>query len=117
MAQDIGSVTASGGVPPLAQKSAPGSGYTAPEASATAGAAGRDAKPEPSIVNSEAIREQLAAAGAELRFETDRDTGQSVISVVDHATGTVIRQIPSEEELRLAKVLTKLAQGQVEDTA
>lgn len=38
----------------------------------------------------------------------DRDTGIQVIKVVDTKTDEVIRQIPSEEIIELAKTLDKL---------
>ncbi len=41
----------------------------------------------------------------ELRFDVDEDTGRTVITVKDSTTDQVIRQIPGEEVLALAKVL------------
>ena len=40
-----------------------------------------------------------------LSFKLDQDTGQTVIKVVDLSTQEVIRQIPSEEMLAIAKAL------------
>jgi len=40
-----------------------------------------------------------------LSFNLDQDTGQTVIKVVDLSTQEVIRQIPSEEMLAIAKAL------------
>ena len=40
-----------------------------------------------------------------LSFNLDQDTGQTVIKVVDLSTQKVIRQIPSEEMLAIAKAL------------
>lgn len=65
----------------------------------------------------EQVRTQLKATNSDLRFETDAETGNSIISIVDAETGKVIRQIPGEERIRLAQVLSKLAKGEVEDTA
>jgi flagellar protein FlaG len=65
----------------------------------------------------EQVRAQLKATNSDLRFETDEETGNSIISIVDAETGKVIRQIPGEERIRLAQVLNKLAKGEVEDTA
>lgn len=40
-----------------------------------------------------------------LHFSVDQDSEQIVIKVMDSMTGQVIRQIPSEEMLRLAREL------------
>jgi len=41
-------------------------------------------------------------------FPFDDDTGRTVVKVVDASTDEVIRQIPSEEVLAIAKALDKL---------
>ncbi|HEY6896544.1 MAG TPA: flagellar protein FlaG [Rhodocyclaceae bacterium] len=43
-----------------------------------------------------------------LQFSVDKETGDTVIKVVDEITKEVIRQIPSQEVLDLAKNLDKL---------
>lgn len=43
-----------------------------------------------------------------LQFTVDEDTKMNVVKVVDLATKDVIRQIPSEEVLAIAKALDKL---------
>jgi flagellar protein FlaG len=49
---------------------------------------------------------QLAQqSGRELNFSVDQESDQLVIKVMDSGTGKVIRQIPSEEMLRLAREL------------
>jgi flagellar protein FlaG len=40
-----------------------------------------------------------------LRFHIDEETGKTIVSVVDPSTGQVVRQIPSEEALALARHL------------
>lgn len=45
----------------------------------------------------------------ELRFTIDKDSGHTVIKVMDTATQELIRQIPSEEALRFAR---KLSEGE-----
>lgn len=47
-----------------------------------------------------------------LQFNVDEDSGHTVIRVVDSETDEVIRQIPSEEVLTLAKHLKGLSEGQ-----
>ena len=43
-----------------------------------------------------------------VEFSMDEDTGETVVKVVDTATKEVIRQIPSEEMLSIAKALDKI---------
>jgi len=43
-----------------------------------------------------------------LRFSVDRDTGRTVVRVTDANTQELIRQIPAEEVLQLAKELDRM---------
>lgn len=45
-----------------------------------------------------------------LEFSIDKDVGQIVINVIDKETDKIVRQIPSEEVLELAKNLHKISQ-------
>ncbi len=62
-------------------------------------------------VNLEAALDDLAAraaeSGAQLDFRIDRDSGRVIVSVVDRSDGTVLRQMPSEEALRIARSLAR----------
>lgn len=49
------------------------------------------------------IQQYLRESGRDLDFRVDADTDRMVITVRDQATGEVIRQIPSEEVLRIAR--------------
>jgi flagellar protein FlaG len=51
------------------------------------------------------IEEYLRSSGRDLEFRIDEATGRTVVSVRDPQTGEVIRQIPSEEALRIAQHL------------
>ena len=80
-------------------------------AQATAGSAG----PAPSQPSNAQIQEAVknlrnavAPMAQNLQFSVDNDTHQTVITVVDSSTKEVIRQIPSEEVLALAKGLDQL---------
>jgi uncharacterized FlaG/YvyC family protein len=44
----------------------------------------------------------------ELIFHVDEELGTTVVTVVDEQTGEVVRQLPSEELLELAKSLAEL---------
>lgn len=43
-----------------------------------------------------------------LRFSIDEDTGKTIVKVIDATTKEVIKQIPSEEMVAIAKALDKL---------
>ena len=47
----------------------------------------------------------LRSVGRSLHFSIDEQSGETVVSVRDAETGEVIRQMPSEEALRLARAL------------
>ena len=51
------------------------------------------------------IDSYLKSTGRNLDFRVDQDTGRTVVTVRDSNTGDVIRQIPSEEALKLARSL------------
>jgi flagellar protein FlaG len=53
----------------------------------------------------ERIRQYLRESGRELDFRVDEDTNRMVVVVRDRHTGEVIRQIPAEEILRIARSL------------
>lgn len=55
-----------------------------------------------------AINETVKAFTRDLEFTTDEDTKKTVVKVVDVNTREVVRQIPSEEVLNIAKALDKL---------
>jgi flagellar protein FlaG len=41
-----------------------------------------------------------------LQFEVDKDTDKLIVKVIDRSTGEVIRQIPNEEVVRMAKLMS-----------
>ncbi|HTE40127.1 MAG TPA: flagellar protein FlaG [Steroidobacteraceae bacterium] len=51
------------------------------------------------------IESYLKSVGRNLDIYVDRDTGKTIVTVRDAATGDVIRQIPGDETLRLARSL------------
>lgn len=54
------------------------------------------------------VRRVVEPMARNLLFTIDEDTGRTVVKVIDSATDEVIRQIPSEEILSIAKALDKL---------
>jgi flagellar protein FlaG len=54
------------------------------------------------------IQDVIKQTAQSLQFSIDKDTGKTVVKVVDTDSKKVIRQIPSEEVLAIAKALDKL---------
>lgn len=57
----------------------------------------------------EALQAHVQQSSSELRFLVDKGTGKMYFKVVDHSTGEVILQIPSEEVLGAARKLREMA--------
>lgn len=55
----------------------------------------------------EEINNAMEAWATGMRFEIDEDTQQLVVSIVDSKTGDVVRQVPSEEVLHIAKMISQ----------
>lgn len=55
-----------------------------------------------------AVQEIAQPDASMLQFHTDADTGRVVVKITDTATGELVRQIPMEEMLALAKSLDRL---------
>lgn len=53
------------------------------------------------------VKKAVDPMARNLQFSIDEDTGRTVVRVVDTSTKEVIRQIPSEEVLAIAKALNK----------
>lgn len=54
------------------------------------------------------VRRVIEPVARNLQFSVDDDTNLTLIKVVDSATDEVIRQIPSEEMVAIAKAIDKL---------
>ncbi|MDQ8033142.1 flagellar protein [Bordetella genomosp. 1] len=63
------------------------------------------------------INNQLRAWSTELQFEIDPDVHAVVVSVLDSESGEVLRTIPSETVLRIAKMIVKMQGNAVQTTA
>ena len=63
----------------------------------------------------ESVNDSLKAWSTGLRFDMDEDAQRLVVSIVDSASGDVVRTIPSEAVLRVAKMIVQL-QGSGVDT-
>jgi len=65
----------------------------------------------PELTNLEAIAERITdfvrSMNRDLNFRVDEGSGRTIVTVLDGETKEVIRQIPSEEFLRMAEVLAE----------
>lgn len=55
------------------------------------------------------MQDYVDAAGRNIQFQLDDDSGRMVVKVTEASTGDVIRQMPSEEALRLAESLAEMS--------
>ena len=83
----------------------PGSGQSSPSAAGAGLKQGGDIKQAVQDLNHYA-----QSLNRDLNFSIDETSGETVIKVMDHESGEVIRQIPSEELLAIARSLES-AQG------
>lgn len=67
--------------------------------------AGRDQAAQPIEDAVSSIQQFVQTVQRNLNFSLDDSTGKVVVKVTDGASGEVIRQIPSEDALRLAESL------------
>jgi flagellar protein FlaG len=63
------------------------------------------------------VREFVEPINSNLEFSVDGDTGELVVKIIDRATKEVIRQMPSEEMLAIAKTLDNIKGLFVKQTA
>lgn len=63
----------------------------------------------------EELNQRMQAWSTGLKFSMDEDAQRLVVSVVDTATGDVIRTVPSDAVLKVAKMIVQM-QGQMVDT-
>ena len=54
------------------------------------------------------MQDFMDAAGRNIQFQLDDDSGRMIVKVTEASTGDVIRQIPSEEAVRLAENLSEI---------
>jgi len=111
-------------VPAVAPAPAPEPAVSVTPAAASAGqgdtgsatSQGRQAGQLPVEKALEEINRSMQAWSTSLRFEVDPDVKRVVVSIVDKETGEVLRTIPNEVVLRVAKMLVNL-QGQAVATS
>jgi len=81
----------------------------------------RQDKPKPGIEQVMSAVEQLndfvKTSSSNLQFSVDKESGMRIIKVVDPETKEVIRQIPSEEAVEIAKAIDRLQGLLIRQTA
>lgn len=63
----------------------------------------------------EALNDSMKAWATGMRFDMDDEAQRLVVSIVDSETGDVIRTVPSDAVIRVAKMIVQL-QGSLVDT-
>jgi flagellar protein FlaG len=54
------------------------------------------------------INQALKTLATSLKFEVDDESGRTLVKVIDQDSGEVLRQIPSEATIRIARSLDKM---------
>ena len=94
---------------PAAALPAQGSSQGNPAPAALPESAPQQPKPENFRQAAETLRQMVESkAPNSLQFSVDDATGKTVVRITDAKTGEMIRQIPSEELLELARSLDKM---------
>ena len=63
------------------------------------------------------VNESMQAWDTGIRFEIDEDTESMVVKLVNNETGDVIRQVPSEAMLKVAKMIIQMQGGSINTQA
>ncbi|WP_300455291.1 flagellar protein FlaG [Accumulibacter sp.] len=63
------------------------------------------------------VREFVLPINSNIEFSVNEDTGQLVVKIIDRTTKEVIRQMPSEEMIAIAKTLDSIKGLFVKQTA
>jgi len=72
------------------------------------GQAAQQPSPEQVEQAVEAVEKAVKPVAQDLQFSIDKETGKTIISVVDSVTNEVIRQIPGDEILAIAKAVDRM---------
>ena len=98
-------------LPPLVERDAAAGLLPATRGPGAAGApratAANDAT-APEKAKAEGVHGSIHIDGVRVQFEVDPEVDELVVKVVDPASGELIRQMPSEEAIRVATVLGRL---------
>lgn len=65
----------------------------------------------------EQLNESMQAWSTGMRFDIDEDAQRVVVSIVDSTTGEVLRTVPSDAVIRIAKMIVQLQGGAIDTRA
>ncbi len=54
------------------------------------------------------LRQTIGTTGQQVQFSIDQDTHQTVLRVTDAESGALLRQIPGDEALSMARILDRM---------
>ncbi|TXG00391.1 flagellar protein FlaG [Massilia arenae] len=63
------------------------------------------------------LNEAMVTSAQSLKFEIDDDTKHIVVKIIDQSTQEVVRQMPTEEALQMAKSIDKMQGLLIRQTA
>ena len=75
----------------------------------------QNTEPKPLDDTLDDLNARMQAWSTGLRFNVDEDAQRVVVSIVDSATGEVLRTVPSDAVLKVAKMIVQM-QGQMVNT-
>lgn len=120
---DIPSVSRTTQAPPVAERPVSQAPQAAPGKSVAPPAVSEEqqAKPVPSLEQVtqalKSINSVLQLRSQDLEFSVDSESERTIVRVVDKKTKEVIRQMPSQEVLDIAKALDRLQSLLIRETA
>lgn len=65
----------------------------------------------------EQLNDSMQAWSTGMRFDVDEEAQRIVVSIVDSSTGEVLRTVPSEAVIRVAKMIVQLQGGAIDTHA
>lgn len=54
------------------------------------------------------LNQNIGMTGQQVQFSVDKDTGKAVLRVTDAESGALLRQIPGDEALEMARILDRM---------
>ncbi len=82
-------------------------------AAVASGQAAAEQRPSPEQLKAavDSVNEAIKSRNAQIQFEIDDKTSQVITRIVDKSTGELIRQIPTEEVVRIARAMADKPAG------
>ncbi|HEX5393349.1 MAG TPA: flagellar protein FlaG [Rhodocyclaceae bacterium] len=108
----IQAVGNTGGSVQAASAASPTQSTKHPDTSNASAATGnaQDSQPDSHQLNAalDKLKKVADASSSDLQFSVDKDSGRTIVRVVDKGTGDLIRQIPSKDVLEIAKSIESM---------